>query len=91
MKPVDSRAANRLPIWTAVIAFALLLFGSVPSARAVPAFARQTGQRCIACHVSFPELTPYGRYFKLTGYTIEAINRLTSNIYAIIPMRVKKT
>ena len=35
----------------------------------MPAFARQTGQECIACHVSFPELTPYGRYFKLTGYT----------------------
>ena len=34
------------------------------------AFARQTGQECIACHVSFPGLTPYGRYFKLTGYTI---------------------
>ena len=36
----------------------------------VPSFARQTGQECIACHVSFPELTPYGRYFKLSGYTI---------------------
>ncbi len=39
-------------------------------AAAVPSYARQTGQECIACHVSFPELTPYGRYFKLTGYTI---------------------
>ena len=37
---------------------------------AIPLFARQTGQSCNACHVSFPELTPYGRYFKLTGYTI---------------------
>lgn len=42
----------------------------VGSASAVPSYARQTGQECIACHVSFPELTPYGRYFKLTGYTI---------------------
>ncbi|HET6907270.1 MAG TPA: hypothetical protein VFH52_10005 [Rhodanobacteraceae bacterium] len=40
------------------------------SAGAVPAFARQTGQACVACHVSFPELTPYGRLFKLSGYTI---------------------
>ena len=39
-------------------------------ARAVPAYARQTGQACVACHVSFPELTPYGRNFKLSGYTI---------------------
>ena len=37
---------------------------------AVPAYARQTGQACVACHVSFPELTPYGRMFKLSGYTI---------------------
>ncbi len=39
-------------------------------AAALPLYARQTGQACQACHVSFPELTPYGRYFKLTGYTI---------------------
>jgi hypothetical protein len=41
-------------------------------AQAVPAFARQTGQNCVACHAGgqFPELTPYGRIFKMTGYTI---------------------
>lgn len=48
----------------------LLAITAVDPALAVPSFARQTGQECIACHVSFPELTPYGRYFKLTGYTI---------------------
>src|SRR5437588_9471976 len=52
------------------IALVLAMFGAVDSAQAVPSYARQTGQECIACHVSFPELTPYGRYFKLTGYTI---------------------
>jgi hypothetical protein len=41
---------------------------------AVPAFARQTGQNCVACHAGgqYPELTPYGRLFKMTGYTIGA-------------------
>lgn len=41
-------------------------------AQAVPSFARQTGQNCVACHAGgqFPELTPYGRMFKMTGYTI---------------------
>jgi hypothetical protein len=41
-------------------------------AHAIPAFNRQTGQNCVACHAGgqFPELTPYGRLFKLTGYTI---------------------
>ena len=41
-------------------------------ANAVPAFNRQTGQNCVACHAGgqYPDLTPYGRLFKLTGYTI---------------------
>ena len=34
-------------------------------ARAVPSFARQTGVSCEACHTSYPELTPFGRLFKL--------------------------
>lgn len=45
------------------------LFAATLSAQALPLFARQTGQACVACHVSFPELTPYGRWFKLNGYT----------------------
>jgi len=39
-------------------------------AQAVPSFARQVGMDCSACHTIFPELTPFGRNFKLTGYTI---------------------
>lgn len=38
-------------------------------AQALPSYARQTGQECAACHNGFPELTPYGRLFKLNGYT----------------------
>jgi hypothetical protein len=38
-------------------------------AEALPSYARQTGQQCAACHNGFPELTPYGRLFKLNGYT----------------------
>ncbi len=40
-------------------------------AQAVPSFARQTGQPCAACHTAFPELTAFGRRFKLMGYTLE--------------------
>ncbi len=40
-----------------------------PSAQALPSFARQTGQPCGTCHTDFPALTPYGRRFKLLGYT----------------------
>jgi len=44
------------------------------SAWAVPAFAVQTGQPCQACHVGGfgPQLTPFGRSFKLHGYTTRA-------------------
>ena len=49
---------------------ALALALGISPANAVPSYARQTGQNCVACHVSFPELTPYGRWFKLSGYTI---------------------
>jgi hypothetical protein len=49
---------------------ALLVLVSITNAHALPSFARQTGQACVACHTSWPELTPYGRYFKLSGYTL---------------------
>lgn len=55
------------------IAFLLLsCAGIAQNAWAVPSYNRQTGQNCVACHAGgqFPELTPYGRMFKLTGYTI---------------------
>lgn len=43
-------------------------------AAAVPAFAVQTGQPCQACHVGGfgPQLTTFGREFKLHGYTLRA-------------------
>jgi hypothetical protein len=43
-------------------------------AQALPAYAAQTGQPCQMCHVGGfgPQLTPYGRNFKLNGYTQRA-------------------
>jgi hypothetical protein len=38
-------------------------------AQALPSYARQTGQPCGTCHTDFPALTPFGRRFKLLGYT----------------------
>ena len=51
---------------------AVLVILAPLEAQALPSFARQTGQNCVACHAGgqFPELTPFGRMFKLTGYTI---------------------
>jgi hypothetical protein len=68
---VDLRGKSRWLSWpAALLTGVLLLCGQ--NASAIPAFARQTGQNCVACHAGgqFPELTPYGRMFKMTGYTI---------------------
>src|SRR5450631_702034 len=39
-------------------------------AEALPSFARQTGLGCGSCHTEFPQLTPFGRRFKIGGYTL---------------------
>jgi len=42
-----------------------------PEASAVPAFARQTGMACSACHAQhFPVLNGFGRAFKAAGFTM---------------------
>jgi hypothetical protein len=53
------------------VAVLLLSCCLLPHAYALPSFARQTGQKCAACHVGgdWPQLTPWGRFFKLSGYT----------------------
>lgn len=42
-----------------------------PQAQAIPAFARQVGMACSACHYQhFPVLNAFGRAFKENGYTM---------------------
>lgn len=68
-------------ILTALLsAFGLLALQS-PS-HAVPSFASQTGQPCTACHVGAfgPQLTGYGRAFKIGGYTLEGGEGTASKI-----------
>jgi len=58
-------------IYQPLTAFALTGTLLVPlAAQAVPSFARQTGMDCAMCHTVFPQLTPFGRTFKLSGYTM---------------------
>src|ERR1700676_4198016 len=52
-----------------VVLAGYLTIGYAPPAQALPSFARQTGQPCGTCHTNFPGLTPFGRRFKLLGYT----------------------
>ncbi len=52
------------------VALVAAIILSARPASAVPSFARQTGQPCATCHNgAFPQLTPFGRQFKLNGYT----------------------
>jgi hypothetical protein len=44
---------------------------------AVPSYARQTGLACSACHTVFPELTPFGREFKINGYVLDNMPQVT--------------
>jgi len=67
--------------------FAILSLASLLTAQpasAVPSFARQTGQPCAACHTAFPELTPFGRRFKLSGYTLQGGDSKLPPIAAMI-------
>ena len=52
-----------------VLAVVLLAALWGPRAHAVPSYSRQTGLACSSCHYNPPELTPFGRKFKLEGYT----------------------
>lgn len=60
-----------------------LAFTTTPvSVMAIPSFARQTGLSCATCHTVFPELTSFGRQFKLNGYTmtnIKTIDQTSTN------------
>jgi hypothetical protein len=57
---------------SAVVILAALTLAVMPQvARAIPNFAQQTGQPCTACHIGAygPQLTAFGRAFKIGGYT----------------------
>ncbi len=72
-------------------AWALLLLTTAISftdAQAVPSFTRQTGAACSQCHTqSFgPNLTPFGRDFKLGGYTMTGGSGANANLPPISAM-----
>ena len=63
-----TRNSIRLAAASLILAITLI----VPHlARAVPSFALQTGQPCTSCHIGAygPQLTAFGRAFKIGGYT----------------------
>lgn len=64
----------------------------------VPSFSRQTKLSCAMCHNGFPQLTAFGRLFKLNGYTLtglptiteqaDSASRMTLSVSPIAPLSV---
>ncbi|HED38010.1 MAG TPA: hypothetical protein ENI76_07185 [Ignavibacteria bacterium] len=75
-KKVSFFKKNGLSLVGGFVAFLFLVFSS-GTVEAVPSFARQTGLSCSACHTVFPELTSFGRQFKLNGYTMTGIKTIS--------------
>ncbi len=65
--PADATGRS-LMLVVALIGAVVILSSS--NSYAIPSYARQTGLACSACHYNFPQLTPFGRLFKLNGYTM---------------------
>jgi hypothetical protein len=51
---------------------------SAASSDPIPSFTRQTNLACNVCHTSFPQLTSFGRRFKLNGYTLTGLQVVTA-------------
>jgi hypothetical protein len=65
-----------VPVVSTLIALAAAPPFAPRPASATPGFARQTGISCQACHTVFPELTPFGRKFKLNAYVFTNVKQI---------------
>jgi len=79
------RSRNHIAFLLALSSLSLIIS---TNAKALPSFARQTGQACSKCHTqSFgPNLTPFGRDFKLGGYTMGGGSGLNAKLPAVSGM-----
>ena len=66
MEASRSTPAQWSYLWLALLGLCAL---ASTQAFAIPSLTRQTGVGCSGCHTVFPELTAFGRQFKLGGYT----------------------
>src|SRR5579859_1324272 len=78
------RIASQWSILPGVLLFGTALIVHRPAA-AVPAFAQQTGRNCAACHIGGfgPQLTPFGREFKLGGFTLRLHKSIPVSVMAV--------
>ncbi len=62
---------GRLLVGIALFALGWIGPGTI-NALAVPSYSRQTGLPCDTCHTVPPQLTAFGRYFKINGYVLSS-------------------
>ncbi|MFP3254194.1 MAG: hypothetical protein RXN95_03905 [Hydrogenobaculum sp.] len=67
---MDGKKLKKRMVYGALGLLSLAVFAP-KSSFAIPSFARQTGLACDVCHTVFPHLTPFGREFKLHGFTYD--------------------
>ena len=86
-KIARDRLRQRLWLAPAVVPVGLAALALTTShpASAVPAYTDQTGQPCQACHVGGfgPQLTPFGREFKIGGYTLRVKKSIPISVMAV--------
>ena len=71
------------------LASVLVATAFAPEASAVPAFARQTGMACNACHFQhFPLLNAFGRAFKSSGFTMMGAQGKVEGEHLSIPAQL---
>jgi hypothetical protein len=72
----DSVAAPKNPAADKVTSPSAL--AAIVARARVPSFSRQTKLACGVCHNGFPQLTSFGRMFKLNGYTLKSLPAITA-------------
>ena len=77
-KPIEILSC--LILWLVAAGLVFLLDASPASA--LPSFSAQTGQPCTSCHIGAfgPQLTPFGRAFKIGGYTQQGGEGIAAHI-----------
>lgn len=68
IKEVAGLRRAKAALFALCVAAAAVISGYPDAAHAVPSMGRQTGYSCGRCHTVFPELTPFGRQFKLGAF-----------------------
>lgn len=75
--PLAARAGG-VPTWAERYMVEYSAGTAGKAAGAIPSFSRQTGLACNVCHIAFPQLTAFGRLFKLNGYTLTGLQTVNT-------------